>query len=133
MIIITCIHNWYHSIATSIHLYTRAQITMYGTHSPCFIVSPCAFPLLIPLAPLFKSLPLTWNRPCCDRIRPPRSPIACKLNSPSPLPCSYTPHSKIPTPRGFSPPNIHSLGRHREPGSQDPAQYCICDFRQISR
>jgi hypothetical protein len=33
-----------------------------------------------------------------------------------------TPHSKIPTPWGLPDPNIHSLGRHREPGSQDPEQ-----------
>jgi hypothetical protein len=46
MIIIMYIHNWYHSITTSIHLYTRTQITMYMTHSPCFVVSPCAFTLL---------------------------------------------------------------------------------------
>jgi hypothetical protein len=40
------IYNWYHSIIASIHLYTRTQITMYMTHSPCFIISPCWFPLL---------------------------------------------------------------------------------------
>ncbi len=91
-------------------------------------MSPCSFSLPIPLAPLVPfvpssdPLPLIWNPPCCDRIRPPRSLIACKLNSPFPCPCLLTPHSKIPTPWGFSPPNIHSLGRYREPGSQDPAQ-----------
>jgi hypothetical protein len=84
-----------------------------------------ASPLLIPLAPLAPlsdPLSLTWNPPCCDRIHPPWSPIACKLNSSILSPCSYTPNSKFPTPRGFSPPNIHSLGWHREPGSQDPVQ-----------
>jgi hypothetical protein len=56
-----------------------------------------SFPLLIPLCPLTppcspslspsSSLPLTWNPPGCDRIRPPRSQVACKLTSPfSPLP-----------------------------------------------
>ncbi len=69
-------------------------------HSPCL----SHFPLLIPLAPLVPfsdPLPLSWNPPCCDRIRPPWSPIACELNPPFPCPCSLTPHSKIPTPRGF--------------------------------
>jgi hypothetical protein len=86
MIIIMHIYNWYHSITTGIHLHTQIQITMYMVHSPCFIVSPCWFPLLIPLAPLSNPLSnplsLTWNPPCCDRIRPPRSQVACKLTSP---------------------------------------------------
>ncbi len=94
--------------------------TGYNVHD-AFPLLYC-LPLRIPLAPLFDSLPLTWNPPCCDRIRPPRSPIACKLNSLFPCPCSLTPHSEILTPRGSSPPNIHSLGRYREPGSQDPVQ-----------
>ncbi len=98
-------YNWCHSITTSIHLYTRARITMYLTHSPC-LLSPLASSPCYP----FQSPSLTWNPPSCDRIRPPWSPFACKLTSPFPFPCSYTPDSKIPTPRGFSPPNIHSLG-----------------------
>ncbi len=82
---------------------------------------PFYLPLLIPLCSPFCSPLLTWNPPSCDRIRPPWSLVACKLNSSFPSPCPYTPHSKIPTPRGFSHPNIHSLGWHREPGSQSPA------------
>jgi hypothetical protein len=85
--------------------------------SPCFYL-----PLLIPLCSPFESPLLTWNPPCCDRIRPPRSQVARKLIFPFPSPCSYTPHSKIPTPRGSPDPNIHSLGRHRETSSQDRAQ-----------
>jgi hypothetical protein len=69
-----------------------------------------AFPflhsLLLPIRPPL----LTWNPPCCDRIHPPRSQVAHKLIFPFPSLCSYTPHSKIPTPRGFPDPNIHSLG-----------------------
>jgi hypothetical protein len=44
---------------------------------------------------------------------------------------SYTPHSKIPTPRGFPDPNIHTLGRHRKPGSQDPAQVRSINFALV--
>jgi hypothetical protein len=61
---------------------------IYMAHSPCFPVSLCSFPLL-PLFPLFPLLPLfpfplTWNPPSCDRIRPPRSQVTCKLTSPDP-------------------------------------------------
>ncbi len=55
---------------------------MYMAHSPCFL-SPLADSLLLPLLPLFPFL-LTWNPPSCDRIRPPRSQVACKLTSPAP-------------------------------------------------
>ncbi len=88
-----------------------------------------AIPLLFALSFLHSlllpiRLPLlSWNPPCCDRIRPPRSQVAHKLIFPFPSLYLYTPHSKIPTPRSFSDPNIHSLGRHSELGSQDPAQY----------
>ncbi len=51
MITIMYIYNWYHSVTTSIHLYTRTQITMYLMHSPCFIP-------LASLAPLFGPLHL---------------------------------------------------------------------------
>jgi hypothetical protein len=94
------------------------------TYSPCFFL-PLLIPLLLPFpVPLY----LLGNPPSCDRICPPWSPIACKLNSPFPFPCSYTPNSKIPTPRCFSPPNIHSLGWHRKPGSQDPVQLHLIIF-----
>ncbi len=100
-------------------------------HSPWFL-SPLADSLLLPLLPLFP-FPLTWNPPSCDRIRPPRSPFACKLNSPSPCPCSLTPHSEIPTPQGFPPPNIHSLARYRETGSHDPAHYPLGVLVRLQR
>jgi hypothetical protein len=54
---------------------------------------------------------------------PSRSQVARELIFPFPSPYPYTPHSKIPTPRGLLDQNIHSLGRHREPGSQDPEQF----------
>ncbi len=44
---------------------------------------------------------LTWNPPCCDRICPPHSQVARKLNSQFPSPCSYTPSSQNPDPPGF--------------------------------
>ncbi len=82
MIIIMHIYNWYHSITTGIHLYTRTQITMYMVHSPCFIVFPCLFPLL-PLLPFPIPFHLLGTLLCCDRIRPPQSQVACKLTSSS--------------------------------------------------
>ncbi len=44
--------------------------TDYNVHG-AFPLLYC-FPLPIPLVPHFNPLPLTWNPPCCDRIRPPR-------------------------------------------------------------
>jgi hypothetical protein len=61
-------YNWYHSDITGIHyvhrlrysiLYCRVIPLLFAppfSHSPLF---PIRFPLL------------TWNPPCCDRIRPP--------------------------------------------------------------
>jgi hypothetical protein len=76
MIIIMHIYNWYHSNTTGIHLHRRIQIVCTW-RIPLALLSPLA-----PLVPLFRSLSLTWNPPCCDRIRPPRSQVACKLTSP---------------------------------------------------
>ncbi len=97
MITIMHIYNRYHSITTSIHLYTRTQITMYMAHFPCFIVFLCRFPFT-PLTPLSNPLSLTGNPPCCDRIRPPRSQVACKLTSPfsTPFPTLPPPNSQNP-------------------------------------
>ncbi len=97
-------------------MYTNMDYNKFRT-IPLFLAFPHS-----PLLPICILL-LTWNPPCCDRIRPPRSQVAHKLIFPFPSPCSYTPHSKIPTPRSFPDPNIHSLGRHRETSSQDRAQY----------
>ncbi len=105
-----------------------SALTVHGG-IPLLFISPC----WIPFAPLSSPLYLLGNPPSCDRIRPPWSPVACKLNSSFPSPCPYTPHSKIPTPRGFSHPNIHSLGWHREPGSQSPAQLGRLKVVSLSR
>jgi hypothetical protein len=93
---------------------------MYMAHSPCFIDSPCRFPFCSPFCPI-RPLSFTWNPPCCDRIRPPCPQVIRKLTLPFPSPGSYTPHSKIPTPRSFPTPNIRSLGQQCEPSSQDGA------------
>jgi hypothetical protein len=112
------IYNWYHSDVTGIH-YVHEYVTVSYRAIPLLFTFSFLYSLLLPI-----HLPLlTWNPPCCDRIRPPRSHVARKLIFPFPSPCPYTPHSKIPTPQGFSDPNIHSLGQHCEPGSQDPAHY----------
>jgi hypothetical protein len=69
-------YNWYHSNVSSIlyiHEYRLQCTTIHG-----------AFPLLAPLCSPFNPLLLTWNPPSCDRIRPPRSQVACKLTSPVP-------------------------------------------------
>ncbi len=109
-------------------MYTNTDYKIHGAIPLLF--SPLANSLLLPfLTPLY----LLGNPYSCDRIRPPWSPIARKLNSPFPSPCPYTHNSKILTPRGFSPPNIHSLGWHREPGSQDPVHSWISELRQSAR
>jgi hypothetical protein len=77
-------------------IYTRTQITMYNCtwRVPLVFTSPCQFPFPPSLYPLL----LTWNPPSCDRNRPPRSQVACKLTSlvppftqPSPLQIPRTP------------------------------------------
>jgi hypothetical protein len=85
------IYNWYHSITTSIPLYTRGEnkVFMYTIHSPCYFLPFCS------------PVQLTWKPPCCDRIRPPRSRVARKLTSPfSSL--VHIPPAKNPDPPGFS-------------------------------
>jgi hypothetical protein len=80
------IHNWYHSNVASILLYTRTQVTIYMAHSPCFFSPLADFPFVSPCSP-FNPLLLTWNPPSCDRIRPPRSQVACNdLPCPNPFP-----------------------------------------------
>ncbi len=92
------IHNWYHSNVSSILLCTWTQVTIYMAHSPCFFLSPCQFPFVSPCFH-FNPLLLTWNPPSCDRIRPPRSQVACKLTSPVPTLSPNPPPSKFPEPQ----------------------------------
>ncbi len=49
-------------------------LQLYMAHSPCFCL-PLQVSLCLPFL-------LTWNPPSCDRIRPPRSQVACKLTPP---------------------------------------------------
>jgi hypothetical protein len=69
--------------------------TVHVALSPCFF-SPC----WLPFAPLSYSPLLTWNPPCCDRICPPWSQVACKLTSPS---------LTLPTPSPFQIPSTHVI------------------------
>ncbi len=52
-------------------------------------------------SPLLPFL-LTWNPPCCDRIRPPSSQVARKLTSPFPHLAHIPSHPKSRPPPGFS-------------------------------
>ncbi len=79
-------------------LYTRTQITIYMAQSPCFLL-PLVDSLLFPFVPLSDPLLLTWNPPSCDRIRPPRSQVACKLTSPVPTLSPNPPPTKFPEPQ----------------------------------
>jgi hypothetical protein len=81
------IYNWYHSITASILPYTRNEIDCMYT--------------IIPLAPLFNPSQLTWNPPCCDRIRPPRSQVARELTPHFPHPTHVAPYPKSRPPRVF--------------------------------
>jgi hypothetical protein len=102
------IYNWYHSNITGIH-YVHEYVTVHYRAIPLL----SAFPYSFPFAPIRLPL-LTWNPLAVIGSRPPRSQVARKLIFPFPSPYPYTPHSKIPAPRGLSGPNIHSLGRHRD-------------------
>ncbi len=71
-------------------------------HSPCFYL-PLLIPLCLPLCSLLDSPLLTWNPPSCDRIRPPRSQVACKLTSPDP---TLSPPSPFQIPRTPDTPRL---------------------------
>ncbi len=93
-------HNWYHSNVSSIlYIYTdtgyNAQLYMA---LPLAFISPCWL-CFVPLCSPFNPLLLTWNPPSCDRIRPPRSQVACKLTSPVPTLSPTPPPSKFPEPQ----------------------------------
>ncbi len=98
IIIITYMHNWYHSNVSSI-LYTHGHNCnvqlLYTWRIPLAFISPCRFPFVSPLLPSL----LTWNPPSCDRIRPLRSQVACKLTSPVPTLYPNPPPSKFPEPQ----------------------------------
>ncbi len=64
------------------NMYTRIRVTIYiyTWRIPLAFNLPLPLPLSSPLYPLL----LTWNPPSCDRNRPPRSQVACKLTLPCP-------------------------------------------------
>ncbi len=62
---------WYHSIVQSFY-YIHGTITYVHGAIPLAFLVPLASS---PLCPLL----LTWHPPSCDRNRPPRSQVACKL------------------------------------------------------
>ncbi len=77
IIIIMHIYNWYHSIQHAFFCISNIDYNVHGTFPLLYWL-----PLLIPLVPLSDPLSLTLNPPSCDRTRPPRSQVACKLTSP---------------------------------------------------
>jgi hypothetical protein len=102
----------YRAIIIYIHMYNWQSfrhlhtIIMYTFSLIIHVaLSPCSFsPYWFPFAPLSQSPLLTWNPPCCDRIRLPWSQVAHKLISSFPSLPIYSPsvlHSEIPTPLGF--------------------------------
>jgi hypothetical protein len=88
------------------HIYTdkgnNLQCTIIHGASPCFYL-----PLLTLLCSPFNPFLLTWNPPSCDRIRPPRSQVACELTSPVP------PFSPTPPPSKFPEPQLPSTSLRR--------------------
>ncbi len=94
-------HNWYHSNVSGIlyiHGHRLQCTTIHGTFP--LLLSPLAGSPLSPLCSSFDPFLLTWNPPSCDRIRPPRSQVACKLTSLYPTlppPNSQNPNCPRPT------------------------------------
>ncbi len=80
--------------------------------------------MIVPLLPLFP-FPLTWNPPCCDRIRPPLPWVARKLTPVFPSPADLAPYPKSRPPGVSQTQNRHSLGRHCEPDPYARLQYSI--------
>ncbi len=96
-------------------LCTRTQITMYNytRRIPLAFISPCWFPFASPWSP-FSALLLTWNPPSCDRIRPPRSQVACKLTSLDP---TLSPNPPPPNSQNPSYPAPHWDDLRKNPAS----------------
>jgi hypothetical protein len=89
------------------------------TYSPCFF-SPCWFPLCSP----FRSHS-TYLETLLAVTGSIHLGLWLLVNWPPHFPslAHIPPTPKSRPPGGFSPPNIHSLGWLREPGSQDPVQF----------
>ncbi len=87
-------------------MYTK-YVTVYYRAIPLLFGFPFPHSLLLPIR-----LPLlTWNPPCCDRIRPPRSQVARKLIFPFP-PLAHIPLIPKSRPPGVSQIQIYG-GRQK--------------------
>ncbi len=90
----------YIRITSIIPTFTRNYYVHTQVHNTCSIIPLLFLPLLIPLLPSFP-IPFTYlEPPCCDRICPPWSQVACKLTSPS-LFSQLPHHPKFPVPKLF--------------------------------
>ena len=100
ILIIIIIHNWYLSLIQSFQYIHEHELQYTFIHGalPLLLISPCHFPFLTLSSPLYPLL-LTWNPPSCDRNRPPRSQVACKLTLPCPTLHPNPPPSKFPEPQ----------------------------------
>ncbi len=90
-------------------------------HSPCLYL-----PLLLPLSSPLYPLLLTWNPPSCDRNRPPRSQVACKLTPFAPPFTQLSPPSKFPEPNCPA-PYYDDLGNIPDPFIRNSRCPKICD------
>jgi hypothetical protein len=79
--------------------------------SPCFLL-----PLADFLLPPFLFLLLTWNPPCCNRIRPSWSQVARELISPFP---------SLPIPSPFQNPDPLGLSRAKCAPTKTTSQHWL--------
>jgi hypothetical protein len=90
-------HNWYHSNVSGIPYIHEHRLQCTTIHGALPLLSlPLAASPLSPLCSPHDPFLLTWNPPSCDRTRPPRSQVACKLTSPDPTLYPNPPPSKFP-------------------------------------
>jgi hypothetical protein len=92
---------------------TNYNVQLYMARSPCFYL-PLLIPLCLPLCSPFGPLLLTWNPPSCDRIRPPRSQVACKL---TPLDPTLSPTLPLPNSQSPKHPAPHKDDLRNNPAS----------------
>ncbi len=103
------IHHFGHS-----NIYSDTSFNHISTYARSPLLQ---FPLLVPSS--------TYLAPSsCDRNRPPRSQVACKL-FPSVPHCPLVPSPPKSQPSlDFPEPSVHLIKAHLKPPSQYPEQYC---------